>query len=78
MVAWLSAKYYFSVKEFTKLSIRAVTLNYTRTAVQSLANEALEYSRKNAAIDPLLEKFEIKPKATNGTTPAPATPPAPK
>ena len=71
VVAWLSSKYYFSMKEFTKLSMRATSINNTRNAVQSLANEAVEYSRRNPAIDPLLEKFDIKPRATNAS---PATP----
>ena len=74
VTAWLSAKYYFSVKEFTKLNIRAVSMNNTRTAVQGLANDALEYSRRNPAIDPLLVKFEIKSPSTNAVQAAPASP----
>jgi hypothetical protein len=77
MVAWLATRYYFSVKDFTKLSIQAITINNTRTAVQSLANEAIEYSRRNPAMDPILEKFEIKPRSTNAAPAVPAAVPAP-
>ena len=76
VVAWLSSKYYFSMKEFTKLNIRAVSINNTRSAVQSLANEAVEYSRRNPAIDPLLERFDIKPRGTNAA--AAGNPPSSK
>ena len=73
VIGWLSAKYYFSVKEFTKLSMRATAMSNTRNAVQALANEALDYSRRNPAIDPILEKFEIKARATNATPATPST-----
>jgi hypothetical protein len=78
VVAWLSLKYFFSMREFAKLNIRAVSINNTRTAVQSLANEAAEYSRRNPAIDPLLERFDVKPRGTNAAPAAPGTPPSSK
>jgi hypothetical protein len=78
VVAWLSAKYFFSVKEFQKLSARAATINSTRNTVQSLANEAVEYSRRNPAIDPLLERFDIKARTTNPAVATPPGTPAPK
>ena len=76
VVAWLSLKYFFSMREFAKLNIRAVSINNTRTAVQSLANEAVEYSRRNPAIDPVLEKFDVKARGTNAA--AAGTPPSSK
>ena len=78
-VAVLSTKYYFSVKQLTRLNIQAAMMNNARNAAQNMAGEALEYSRRNPAIDPLLEKFDIKGKGTNaaGMTNPPA-PVAPK
>lgn len=73
---WLSVKYYFTVNELIRLQIKAVTMNNTRTIVQNLANEAIDYSRRNPSIDPILERFEIKPRAGAATTNAPASKPA--
>lgn len=74
VVAWLATRYYFSVKDSTKLTIQTISINNTRTAVQSLANEAIEYSRRNPAMNPILEKFEIKPRSTNAPAEPSATP----
>jgi hypothetical protein len=77
-VAGVSLKYYFSVKELTRLNGQAASMTSARNAAQALAGDALEYSRRNPAIDPILEKFEIKGRGTNmtGTTnvASPATP----
>lgn len=78
VTSWLSVKYYFGVNELIKLQIKAVTMNNTRNVIQNLATEALEYSRRNPAIDPLLEKFELKSRATNASSAiAPQTSPRP-
>jgi hypothetical protein len=50
-------------------------MDNTRQIVQSLATEAIQYSRKSSAIDPLLQAFDIKPKSTNA--PAAAVPTQP-
>lgn len=42
----------------------------SKAAIQSLAAEVLEYSKKNPAIDPILQAVGVKP----GSQPAPATP----
>jgi hypothetical protein len=45
--------------------------------MQSLANDAIEYSRRNPSIDPLLQKFELKPvSAGQPAAGQPATRPA--
>src|ERR1051326_4246387 len=64
---WLSVVYYFSVQELQRLQIQYVAVEQTRNALTALANDALEYSKKNPAIDPILQQFELKPKpgATN-------------
>jgi hypothetical protein len=38
-------------------------------AITSLANETLEYSKRNPAIDPILESFNIKQSKTAPTAP---------
>jgi hypothetical protein len=43
-------------------------------AMQSLANDAVDYGRRNPAIDPLLNQFDLKPRPAA----PPATPPAPR
>ena len=40
-----------------------------RTFFASLVNETVEYSKKNPAVDPILEGAGIKPKSTMPATP---------
>jgi hypothetical protein len=65
LTGWASLRHYFSLKEAQRLQARAIAINNTRNATQALANEAMEYSKRNPAIDPILQQFEIKPKPTN-------------
>lgn len=49
-------------------------MNNNRTLLNALANDAIEYSKKNKDIDPLLESFGLKPgKAAPAATNKPAT-----
>ena len=66
LTLWLSVRYYFSVGELQRLQAQYLAINNARAAAQALANDAVEYSKRNSAIDPLLFQFEIKQK------PAPA------
>ena len=43
----------------------AARINNNRALIGSLAGEALEYSKKNPAIDPILEAAGVKPPRTN-------------
>lgn len=45
--------------------------NHNRTVVQSMVNDAVEYSRQDASILPLLNQFNIKPQ---GGSPAATQP----
>lgn len=72
LTTWMAVRYYFSVKELAKLQGQFTFVNNTWSAVQSLANDAVQYSRQNPAIDPILQQFDLKPK------PAAANPPAAK
>lgn len=62
-------------KELRDLRVRAATINNTRTVVSLLGNEAVEYSKKNPSIDPILEAAGLKPPKS---APAPASKPAGK
>ena len=39
-----------------------LTANRNREIVRAMATDALEYSKKNPAIDPLLQQLDIKPR----------------
>ena len=74
-VAWLSIRYFFAIRDLQQLQYQYVLMNNTRTAAQNLAGEAIEYSRRNPSIDPILIQYEIKTKPTNApsATPSAAT-----
>jgi hypothetical protein len=66
-----------------KLQERIDEVNRSQALVKSLANDILEYSKRNPAIDPLLQQFGLKarpaiPGTPTVTPPAAPTPSAPK
>ncbi len=67
--------YIYSNKKTAFYERKIEAIENTRLAVQTLANEAIYYSQQHPTIDPLLQKFELKQKATN--SPLTAPPPAP-
>lgn len=74
-ISWVSTRYIFAMGELQKLQGQYLEMNNSRTAVQNLANEAVEYSKRNPAIDPLLYQFEIKARpGTNAPAAAPVAP----
>ena len=73
LVAWLSVRHHFSLKEYEKLQGQYLRLNTTLRAAQSLAAQCVQYSKQHPDINPILEPF-LKP-VTN--TPPVALPPAP-
>jgi len=52
-------------RQLRELQMTAARINNNRALVGSLAGEALEYSKKNPAIDPILEAAGVKPAKTN-------------
>ena len=61
-------------KELRDLRLSAATINNTRTVISLLGNEAVEYSKKNPSIDPILESAGLKPpKSAAATATKPAT-----
>ena len=73
-MAWLSINYFFSMRDLQKLQAQYLSMNNYRSAVQSLANEAIEYSKRNPAIDPILYQFDIKSRPSTNAAPAAARP----
>ena len=56
--------------EMRRIQTEVGRINARQTLIGSLVNEAVEYSKKNPAIDPLLESIGAKPGHTNAA-PAP-------
>ena len=69
LTAVFSFWYYVSFKELQRLQAQYISINNNRNAAQSLAAEAVEYSKKNPAIDPILFEFDIKSKTAPAGTP---------
>jgi hypothetical protein len=71
--SWFSVRWYFGEKSYESMQYQARSLSRISAAMQSLANEAVDYSRRNPAIDPLLLQFDLKPRQAG--TPAAVQPP---
>jgi len=69
LTALFTLRYYFALKELQRLQIEYARMTSRRNMVQSLAGEAIEYSKTNPSIDPILFEFDLKPKP-GATTPA--------
>jgi hypothetical protein len=66
--AGLAGLYVRSVQKLNRLQFQTAVINRNRALANSLANEAVEYSKRNPAIDPVLQSVGLKPKA--GASPA--------
>lgn len=71
--SWFSLWWFLGARELQSMEYQFQSLNRISAAMQSLANEAMEYSRRNPAIDPVLQQFELKPRL--GQPPAAVQPP---
>ena len=71
LTCWFATWWLLGTRELHNLELQYQAMNQTSSAVQALANEALEFSRKNPAIDPILQRYDLKPKG-----PGPASTPA--
>ncbi len=73
VAAVLSFGYVWQMREAQVLQVQINAINQNRALVQALANDALEYSKRNPAIDPVLQSVNLKPHKP-GATPTPAKP----
>src|SRR6266536_6642780 len=74
---WFAVWWFLGARELQALEFQYQSMNQISAAVQSLANDAMEFSRRNPAIDPLLQQFDLKPKPVSAAVPAAPTPAAP-
>jgi hypothetical protein len=72
--AGLAYLYVRSVQKLNRLQFQSAVINRNRTLITSLANETLEYSKHNPAIDPILQSIGIKPRPGAQTSPSPLKP----
>jgi hypothetical protein len=57
---WDSTVHFVRLKGLQDIYARQPEINNLNAAAQSLAGEALEYSKTNPAIDPILVEFHLK------------------
>ena len=60
-------------RELRSLQATVGQIESNRRLASALAADALEYSKKNAAIDPILEAANLKPKSGAASTNKPGT-----
>jgi len=60
-------------RELRELQLTTQNIEVKKRTAMALANDAVEYSKKNPAIDPILEQVGLKPKAGAASTPKPTT-----
>ncbi len=72
---WSATWWFLGAREFQQLEFRYQALQRTSSAMQSLANEVIEYSKRNPSMDPLLQQFDLKPRPPG---PSPASQPTAK
>jgi hypothetical protein len=71
--SWFSFWWFLGARELESITTQHQSLIRISTAMQSLANDAMEYSRRNPAIDPVLFQFDLK--SRQATSPAVTQPP---
>ena len=54
-------RYVSNTRELRGLQTQANMINNNRTMINALATDVAEYSKKNPAIDPILESVGLKP-----------------
>ncbi|HEV2392022.1 MAG TPA: hypothetical protein VG146_06625 [Verrucomicrobiae bacterium] len=65
---FLCWRYIAYAREFRDLQREVVAVQSRRAFIQSLASETLEYSKRNPAIDPILEGAGLIPPNTGSTS----------
>jgi hypothetical protein len=76
---WSAAWWFLGAREAQALEYKYQAMTRTSSAVQSLVSESLEYSRRNPAMNSLLDQFNLRPGApASAPVAAPANQPASK
>jgi hypothetical protein len=71
--SWFSLWWFLGAKELQGLEYQFQSLNQISAAMQSLANDAVEYSRRNPAMDSVLNQFDLKSRPVAPPVSAPPT-----
>ena len=58
----------FATRDLRRLQPRIIEINANLNLAQALLNDTLEYSKRNPAIDPLLQAMNFKTNAASGAT----------
>ena len=58
--------YIFKAREVRALQGQIAGIQNNRAIIAAVANDAIEYSKRNASIDPILESAGLKPKSSAG------------
>jgi len=66
------AFYIVNIQEFRALQSQVTRINNRGAAIMSLANESLEYSKRDSSIDPILEWSQFKQVKSAAATNKPA------
>ena len=67
----LAISYLITVQRTERLRGEVLRINSTMNLMQSIANEAILYSRTNPAIDPILVQYGLKPRPGTNAPGAP-------
>jgi hypothetical protein len=67
------ALYIREARQVRQLEGIAMSIDQNRALVQSLAADAMEYSKRNPAIDPILESVGLNPRGAASGSNKPAT-----
>lgn len=59
-LCWACVK---NLSELNRLQVQEAQVINNRAMINSLANDALEYSKRNPSIDPILEAANVKPRS---------------
>ena len=71
--SWFSLWWFLGAREMQAIEFQNQSLVRVSSAMQAIANDAVEYSRKNPAIDPVLVQFELKPRSRSSACSAPSS-----
>ena len=74
ITGWVSWRYFITMRQWQKLQGQYATMTTVRSAAQGLANDALEYSKRNTNIDAILFEFDIKPRPGTNRVPTAVNP----
>jgi len=70
LTALFGFQYFNRTREVRSQQAKVVEFQNKQNMLQNLVAECLEYSKRNPAIDPILEANSVKPKTATPTKPA--------